>query len=226
MPNINLVAVRRDEKRQITTLSRQLFMGLVASGLILVVTFLGMEGLKLEKRNELAALDKKMDLLKPKLAQIEQRRRDIAELKPRVDTLDNARLSTLRWRAFMSVLSDATLANVFFTEMSTAGNPATPTVSLKGVAPTNTIVGEVQQRLTKTNMFDDVAVPSTTNSSAPEDPVQKVNFSMNLYLRPVVLADTPETAPSPVASPASGIGPAPGTTPVPSAIPAVGAAKP
>ncbi len=35
MPNINLVAARREDKRQITTLSRQLFVGLIASGAVL-----------------------------------------------------------------------------------------------------------------------------------------------------------------------------------------------
>ncbi len=198
MPNINLVAARRDEKRQITALSRQLFVGLVASGVLLFGVIAGWGIVLTSQGAEIKSLDAKVAELKPKLDRIEQRKSDIAILKPKVETLDNARLSTLRWRAFMSVLSEATPPYVYYTSVTTSGDSANPSVSLKGIAPSNAIVGEVAQRLNNhgTSMFDDVVITQTTNGSTPEDPVQKVTFDMNLYLRSVSLGtDAPATAP-------------------------------
>ncbi|MBC7807761.1 MAG: PilN domain-containing protein [Akkermansiaceae bacterium] len=191
MPNINLVAARREEKRQITTLSRQLFVGLIASGAILFAAIAGW-GIVLNSQGaQTRELDAKLAELQPKIDRIEQRKKDIAALKPKVETLDNARISTLRWRAFMNVLAEATPSYVYYTSVTTAGDAANPSVSLKGMAPSNAIVGELSQRLSKNgnSMFEAVETPEVTNSSAPEDPVQKVTFDMNLYLRKVSLAD-------------------------------------
>ncbi len=208
MPNINLVAARREEKRQITTLSRQLFVGLIASGGLLFLA-IGAWGFVLSSQGgQIKQLDAKVAELQPKIDRIEQRKKDIAALKPRVETLDNARLSTLRWRSFMNVLAEATPPYVYYTSVATGGGASDSSVSLKGMAPSNAIVGELSQALSKNgnSMFDVVETPQVTNNSAPEDPVQKVTFDMNLFLRPVTLGDdapapTPETAPAPAPAP-------------------------
>ncbi|MBC8137728.1 MAG: hypothetical protein H8F28_17750 [Fibrella sp.] len=192
MPNINLVAARRDEKRQITTLSRQLFVGLIASGAVLFAAIAGWGIVLNTQGSQIKELDSKLAELQPKIDRIEQRKKDIAALKPKVKTLDDARLSTLRWRAFMNVLAEATPPYVYYTSVTTAGDTETPSVNLKGMAPSNAIVGEVAQRLSKNgnSMFDIIETPQVTNGSAPEDPVQKVTFDMNLYLRKVSLGDS------------------------------------
>lgn len=193
MPNINLVAARRDEKRQITALSRQLFVGLIASGVLLFGAIAGW-GIVLNAQGaQERQLDAKLTELQPKIERIAQRKRDIAELKPKVETLDNARLSTLRWRAFMNVLAEATPSYVYYTSVTTGGESSAPSVNLKGLAPSNAIVGELALGLSKngSSMFEGVETPQVTNSSAPEDPVQKVSFDMNLYMRQVSLGQTP-----------------------------------
>jgi Tfp pilus assembly protein PilN len=197
MPNINLVAARREEKRQITTLSRQLFVGLIASGGILFAAIAGWGIVLNAQGSQLRDLDAKLAELQPKIDRIAQRKSDIAALKPKVDTLDNARLSTLRWRAFLNVLADATPSYVYYTSMSTTGEAGSAGVSLKGMAPSNAIVGEVAQRLSNNgnSMFDSVEILSVTNGSTPEDPVQKVTFDMNLFLRNVSLEDAPAVTP-------------------------------
>jgi Tfp pilus assembly protein PilN len=205
MPNINLVAARREEKRQITALSRQLFVGLIASGALLFAA-IAVWGIVLNSQGtELKQLDTKLSELQPKIDRIAERKRDIAALKPKVDTLDNARLSTLRWRAFLGVLAEATPPYVYYTSVSTSGDGENPSVSLKGVAPTNAIVGELSQRLNRNgnSMFAMVETPQVTNSSSPEDPVQKVTFDMNLFLRTVTLAADPVAAPAAATAPAT-----------------------
>lgn len=205
MPNINLVAARREEKRQITTLSRQLFVGLIASGGVLFAAIAGWGIVLNAQGSQLKELDAKLAELQPKIDRIAQRKNDIAALKPKVETLDNARLSTLRWRAFMNALADATPSYVYYTSMSTTGDGASSGVSLKGMAPSNAIVGEVAQRLNGNgnSMFESVEILSVTNGSTPEDPVQKVTFDMNLFLRNVSLENAPATAASPAGSAAT-----------------------
>ena len=195
MPNINLVAARREEKRQITTLSRQLFVGLIASGGILFAAIAGWGIVLTSQGAQIRELDAKLAELQPKIDRIAQRKQDIATLKPKVETLDNARISALRWRAFMNVLAEATPSYVYYTSVMTSGDPANPAVNLKGIAPSNAIVGDVALRLSKNgnSMFDMVETPQVTNGSTPEDPVQKVTFDMNLYLRSVSLENAPIT---------------------------------
>ena len=202
MPNINLVAARREEKRSVTTLSRQLFVGFVGAGVLLGASIIWFVGTTFAQNSQIASLDRKLSELKPKLQQIEKRDGEIGAMKPKVDTLDNARLSTLRWRTFMGVLANATPTTVYYSSIVTGGDATSQSVSMKGVAPSQDIVGTVSQRLTAGNsMFEDVEITQTTNGSAPEDPVQKVAFDMVVYLRPVVLSQS-EPTPAPSASPA------------------------
>ena len=217
MPNINLVAARREEKRAITTLSRQLFMGLVASGVALFGAVVWFGIITTSQSIEKNRLDVQLGELQPKIERIKQRESDIAALKPRVDTLDNARLSTLRWQEFLRVLAEATPDTVYYTSVTTSGDSTSPTVNIKGFAPSQNIVGTVAQRLSNSgnSMFSDVEITQTSNGSAPEDPVQKVTFDMNLYLRPVSFAEavpvvptTPATVPT---GDKTGVPPATGT---------------
>jgi len=191
MPNINLVAARREEKRNVTTLSRQLFMGLIGSGVVLfgVLAWSGIAATT--QGSEIRRLDAELSKLAPQLEKIKQRDADIAALTPRVETLDNARISTLQWHELLGILAQATPNTVYYTGITTGKEGETATVNLKGVAPSQNIAATLSQDLNKngTSLFSDIVIKGTTNGSAPEDPVQKVVFDMNLYLRPVSLAE-------------------------------------
>jgi len=207
MPNINLIAARREEKQRITTLTRQLFMGFVGSAAVLFGVFVFITGQKFAKQMEIRNLDEKMKKLQPKLDEIAAREKDIKELKPRVETLDNARLSTLRWRALMAVLSESIPKTVWVTSVLTTGDLSSSSVNLKGIGPSQAIIGDISTRLYQKGIFDHVDIVSTNNGSAPEDPVQKISFEMNAFLLPATLSTAPAPAPSPspAAPPSSSI---------------------
>lgn len=216
MPNINLVAARREEKRSVTALSRQLFIGLLGAGAILFGVVVGFGALTVTQNGEIKNLDESLAKLQPQLDKIKQREADIADLAPRVKTLDDARISTLQWHEMLGILAQTTPTTVYYTSITTGAEGETPTVALKGIAPSQNAAATLSQDLNKngTSLFSDVVIKGTTNGSAPEDPVQKVAFDMGLYLRPVTLA---ETAPAATGSPA-GFVPTTGT--------AVSASKP
>lgn len=201
MPNINLIAARREEKQRVTTLTRQLFMGLVGSGVVLFGVIVFVTSQKVSKQFTINRLDNDIKQLQPKLDEIAKTEQSLAVLKPRVDTLDNAKLSTLRWRALMSILSDAIPKSVWISTMSTGGDLASSSVNLKGTGPTQAMVGEVSTRLFQQGVFDHVDIVSTTNSSSPEDPVQKVAFEMNAFLLPAALSSPPPAPPAPTPAP-------------------------
>ncbi len=210
MPNINLVAARREEKRNVTTLSRQFFMGLIASGVLLFAVFVISIGAGATQGGQIKNLDTELTKLEPQLEKIKGRDADIAALTPRVETLDNARISTLQWHELLGILAQATPNTVYYTAITTGKEGETATVSLKGVAPSQNIAATLSQDLNKngTSLFSDIVIKQTTNGSAPEDPVQKVVFDMSLFLRPVSLAESaaPMGAPTGVTTePATGV---------------------
>jgi len=196
MPNINLIAARREEKRNVTTLSRQLFMGLVAAGVILAAVVIFFTGEQVQKRIQITNLDKDIATLQPKLDQIHKREADIAALKPKVDTLDNAKVATLRWRSMMGVVAEAMPDTVWITNMSTGGDIGGSTVNISGVGPSQAVVGEVARNLDQRGVFSHVDLLSTSNGSTPEDPVQKVSFQLNGYLLPATLSTVPPPVPA------------------------------
>ena len=115
MPNINLIAARREEKKRMERLTRQLFFGLAASvgALVVLVTYLGAERFKLN--GELAEAQEKIQRLQPKLDEIARIQKDTNDLKPKVDTLQTAKSATLRWRVLMTAVSQAIPDNTFIT---------------------------------------------------------------------------------------------------------------
>jgi Tfp pilus assembly protein PilN len=208
MPNINLIAVRREEKQRVTTLSRQLFMGFTASVVGLVCVFIWAAGTQVDKNIQIRNLDKQMAELQPKLDEINKLNGEIADLKPKVDTLDNAKVSTLRWRAMMGVMADAMPDTVWVDTMSTSGDIGSTSVSFSGTGPSQAVVGEYVRNLDATGVFTHVDLTSTNNGSVPEDPVQKVTFNASAFMLPAVL--TTASAATPGGTPSVG---KPSTTP-------------
>ena len=154
---------------------------------------------------EIKRLDAEIVKLEPQLEKIRQRDADIANLTPRVKTLDDARISTLQWHELLGILAQATPNTVYYTAISTNKEGETATVSLRGIAPSQNIAATLSQSLNKngTSLFSDVVIKQTTNGSAPEDPVQKVAFDMDLYLRPVSLRDAASDTNTSGATPAT-----------------------
>lgn len=167
-------------------------MGLIASGALLFGAFAWSGIVAATQGAEIKRLDAELVKLEPQLDKIKQRDADIAALTPRVDTLDNARISTLQWHELLGILAQATPNTVYYTGITTGKEGEAATVNLKGVAPSQNIAATLSQTLNKngTSLFSDIVIKQTTNGSAPEDPVQKVVFDMNLYLKPVSLAES------------------------------------
>ena len=184
MPNLNLIAARREEKKRLERMTRRLFLGMVGTvtSVLVLVSALGAQRLTL--KSELAQANVKLAKLQPVLDEISRIEKEAAELKPKVETLQTAKADTLRWRALYQVVSQSVPASAWLSAMSSTAQNGETTLTLTGIAPSQTLVGECMTRLGQYPLFDKVELRFTQTAGAPEDPVQRVNFEIGAHLTP------------------------------------------
>ena len=189
MPNINLIAERREEKKRWERITRQLFFGLAASVTAFVLMTLFMTAERLNRGSVLNETEAKMQKLQPKLEQIARIKKETGELTPKVETLQAARTNTQRWRAVMQVVSQAVPENTWLSGMSATGvGGDDTTINLVGITNTQTHVGETMTNLGSHPLFDRVELRYTQASvpagGPPGDTTgQRVQFEIGAHLR-------------------------------------------
>jgi Tfp pilus assembly protein PilN len=167
MPNINLIATRRQEQKNIEKLSRILFFGLVSSiGVVGVLgTYLVAKNVTLstEKRQ----LESSIAKLKPVLDEIKTLEDQRDNMAPRVETLEVAQMETLRWCAYLHTVADSIPKGAWLNSMtSTLGkNPEDPAqIQLSGVAASNTLVSLTMMNLkNKSPLLENVTMQNSRN---------------------------------------------------------------
>jgi Tfp pilus assembly protein PilN len=184
MPNLNLIAARREEKKRLERNTRRLFLGLVGTvaSVLVLVSALGAQRLTLKA--EQVQAEAKLEKLKPILDEISRIEKESAELKPKVETLQTAKADTLRWRAMYQVVSQSVPPSTWLAGMSSAAANGETILTLTGVAPSQTLVGECMTRLGRYPLFDKVELRFTQTAGSPEDPVQRINFEIGARLTP------------------------------------------
>lgn len=193
MPNINLIAARREEKKKLERLTRQLFFGLAGSVGILVALGLFLTARELTMSNELSEAEARMATLQPKLDRIAQIEKDQTILQPKVQTLQDAKSETLRWRAVLQAVSQSIPGDTWLSGLSTAGNSEDTTINLAGISASQSMVGETMLRLSVHPLFDRVELKYTTTAPVTaQDPVQRVSFEIGAHLRGMPKAETKE----------------------------------
>jgi Tfp pilus assembly protein PilN len=160
MPNINLIAERRQEKRRIERLSKQLFYTMGASLAVLVAVGSYLLTSRISLMGDVAEAEHRMEKLKPVIEEIERIKKETAEKKPKVETLEKARYDTLRWTMLFQAVAQSLPKDVWLTTMGAPeGEPIT--VSLAGSAPTQAIAGQVALNLKSQPLFEKVELLST-----------------------------------------------------------------
>lgn len=188
MPNINLILERRQEKRRMETLSRNLFFTLGGSLAVLVAVGSYLLTARISLMGDVADAEHKMDKLKPVLADIERIKKETSDKQPKVDTLEKARYDTLRWTMLFQAVSASLPKDVWLTNMGAAeGDPLV--VSLSGSAPTQTKASDVALNLKKQPLFEKVELLST--SRVEKD--ARFIFQITAPIKPVLMPGAPPT---------------------------------
>jgi Tfp pilus assembly protein PilN len=184
MPNINLIAARREEKKRLERLTRQLFFGLAGSVGVLALLGLYLTAQEFAINGEKREAEARMQTLQPKLDRIAQIEKDQQDLKPKVETLQDAKAATLRWRAVLQAVSQSVPAETWLSGLNTNGNAEDTTINLAGMTATQTLVGETMTRLGVHPLFDRIELKFTqTAPVTATDPTQRVAFEIAAHLR-------------------------------------------
>lgn len=171
------------------SLSRNLFFTLGGSLAVLVAVGSYLLTARITLQGDVDDAQRKMDKLKPILADIDQIKRETAEKQPKVDTLERARYDTLRWTMLFQAVSASLPKDVWLTNMGAAeGDPLV--VSLAGSAPSQTKASDVALNLKKQPLFEKVELLST--SRVEKD--ARFMFQITAPIKPVTL---PASAPAP-----------------------------
>jgi Tfp pilus assembly protein PilN len=194
MPNINLIAERRQEKRRMERLSKQLFFTLGGSLAIFVAVGSYLLTARISQFGEVAEAEQRMEKLKPVIAEIDLIKKETADKEPKLATLEQARYDTLRWTLLFQSISESLPAQVWLSNLGAPdGEPVV--VNLSGSAPTQTIASQLVLNLKKQPIFDKVEIPTTTRMEKEN----RFSFQITAQLKPII-------APKAVAPPPAGDG--------------------
>jgi Tfp pilus assembly protein PilN len=203
MPNINLIAARREEKKRLERTTRQLFFGVAGSLGVLMTLSLYLGAQRLEANGNLHEIETRMAKLQPVLDEIARVKKDTDELTPKVATLRDAKAGTQKWRAVLQVVSGAVPRQTWLSGMSATGTGDDTTINLTGVSGSQALVGETMTRLGAHPLFDKVelrytqAMPpqSGAHGASAENP--RFTFEINAHLRgaPKPEVKDPQAAP-------------------------------
>ena len=200
MPNINLIAARREEQLRLTRLTRTLFLAFVASLALVGTVGLVETAQRVVLSSQLQMATARMARLQPVLDDIDRIQRETASLAPKVATLKTAKEGTTKWRAILQVVSGAIPDDAYLTTLSTTGTADDTAITLSGAARDQTVVGDMMTRLQTHPLFDHVdlrvtqVAVSQVPGSVPDAKHSGNTFDVSAHLRGTPSPPTPTPA--------------------------------
>jgi|GEM_PF-1464001 Tfp pilus assembly protein PilN len=157
MPNINLIAQKREEKARLERTVRRLFF--LMSGLfiaaIILFTLLSAQWFRIKA--DVNEMNEELVKLQPRVDKIKFLESRIRELKPRIQLYTTARQHTLKWYNYLHIVAHCLPQQAWLTRMSTqqvatsasagSGPPPAAKVNISGVTVNQQLVGETMLRL-------------------------------------------------------------------------------
>lgn len=149
MPSINMIAPRRAEKRRLENAMRRLAL-LIMAELVFVVALGGWVFTKtLTTRATIAELSAQQQTLAPKIKIVQELDKKTAQIKPKVDLLNQAMVRTMCWYNALDRLTQSVPESAWLTRISTATSTGDKDVvlTIAGMADEQARVGETMLRL-------------------------------------------------------------------------------
>jgi Tfp pilus assembly protein PilN len=168
MPSINMIAPRRAEKSRLERDMRRLVVVIIAE-LIFVVAMGGWMCTKmLTTSGRITDLDTQLAKLKPAVRQIEEYQQATIALKPKLDLLNQAKDTTMRWYNTLDRLTQSLPQSTFLTRMNTSvasGTDTKSTLNITGVSESQAKIGETMLRMQSISEFERVDLHYTQKSA-------------------------------------------------------------
>jgi len=202
MPNINLIAQKRQEKARLERLVRRLFF--LASGLVITSITVGML-LSVQYyalKGQIAALDEQMQILEPKIQELKEFDGKTAELRPKINLYGESRNHTIKWYRYLQVVARSLPQNTWLTAISPASGlsqpqpgapPENAVVNLAGTTLSQNLVGETMLSLNRySSLLEKVDLQSTKEEL--EGDVAVVRFQLSTLIKDMPAIFTADSA--------------------------------
>ena len=197
MPSINMIALRREDKRHQEQNARKLLYSIAGEiGVVLAVASV-MTTRILITQSHVNDLSDQLLKLKPQVAQIQALQAQTAALQPKVDTLDGAKADTLFWYNNFYAVTASLPPKTWLTSLGTGSGagasasdgtaPGTaggsdPTLSIAGIAMTQAAVGQSMLQMNNSPSLDHVDLSFVQAQKIGT--VSTVSFQMTVHLKP------------------------------------------
>ena len=196
MPSINMIAVRREEKRRAERTLRKLLYGIAGEvGTVVMVAFV-LAGRILVTQGQVSDLSDKIAKLKPGVTRIQQLEGQTAALVPKVQTLDGAKADTMFWYGGFYAVTTSLPAQTWLTSLGTGSASAAtalaptpgaasgedPTLSVSGVAMSQAAVGAAMLKMNQSQALDHVDLAFVQQQKLGD--AEAVSFQMTVHLKP------------------------------------------
>ena len=196
MPSINMIAVRREDKRRQENNIRKLLYAILGEvGLVVLLAFV-LTARILVTTGRISELNGQLDKLKPRVAAIQSLQAQTADMMPKVQTLDGAKSDTLFWYKNFYAVTASLPPKTWLTSLGTgtaaSATPGTtapgaaggddPTLSLSGVAMSQATVGETMLRMNQAPSLDHVDLAFVQQQKIGT--ADAVSFQMTVHLKP------------------------------------------
>lgn len=178
MPSINMIAPRRAEKRRVERAMRRLAV-LILAELVFVVALGGWVFTKtITTHATIAELDAQLQALAPKIKNIQLLDKKTAELKPKVELLNEAKTRTMCWYNTLDRLTQSVPALTWLTRISTTTSVASKdlVLNINGLTCEQARVGETMLRLSSNPDFKSVDLHYTQKGN--QGPAQAIEFEI------------------------------------------------
>ena len=202
MPSINLIALRRQEKRHQEKNARKLLYSIAGEiGVVAAAAFF-LTARILVTQGHISDLSDQLLKLKPQVAQIQALQAQTATLQPKVDTLDGAKTDTLFWYNNFYAVTDSLPPKTWLTSLGTgsggqeqaavtpgSASGADPVLNLAGIALSDAAVGQSMLRMNQSPRLDHVDLSFVQSQKVGTK--DAVSFQMTVHLKPEAGAATP-----------------------------------
>lgn len=200
MPNINLIAQKRQEKAKLERLIRGLF--LLVSALVVAtgLLFFMFSAQWFRIHAEITSLDSSIQKLQPRIAKVQDFDRQTQALQPKINLYGESREHTLRWYSYLQVVARSLPENTWLTRISPATGqqvlqpgapPPNAVVNVQGVTLSQKLVGETMLSLNRySSLLDNVELHYTQEGKIGETPTVEFEVATNIKNLPAIFVDT------------------------------------
>lgn len=196
MPNINLIAARREEKKRLERIAGQLFIGMGASVGVLLLLGFYLAARHLSLSADLQAAEQRMQKIQPTLDEIARLDKEKKDLMPKVETLESAKLDTMRWRAVFQAIPQCMPPDTWFTQLASQEGEEVK-VTVQGLTTSQSQVGQLMTNMQGNLLFEKVDLSfNNLIKGTAQDPVTRVQFEVTTVLRSGKKADSADAGKS------------------------------